>query len=501
MTTLIHIRWLRTILFIVSLVIVFVGLQFLQTATVEAQLSEPTMEYNLMKKFSGPYPVGYSADQFTFDIAGASASGTVISLTNIALAAYTIDTATAVVNLPMGTYTISENGPVGFVSEDWTVQWSDPKGCVQQTNQTTSIVIDDNNFGLGNVGCRADNQWFPAPAPILGCTDPNANNYDPAATDDDGACEYDYPNSGNNGTLIVEKIVVGGTATTTDFSFSVNGGISTPFEVDGSNEMAVASGTYSVIETSTSTGYTVSYNNCTNVVVVSSSTATCIITNTYSTNGGGDGDDDGEPTYLVFGYVWHDKNANTQWETDEPNPEDDEVDLDAWTVQITNGSTTLSTTTDETGYYYFNVEAGTWTIIEVLQDGWIKTFPEVNGHEVVVIDESITETKKTNFFASVIQFLVPVAYAQTTTTYGPFDFGNVFYGTGGGNGNDDDDDGNGGSSGSSSGGSSTKPKPTVLGDATDIIPLGAPDTGAGGTSPLSFGFQITAVALPSRKIY
>ncbi len=151
------------------------------------------------------------------------------------------------------------------------------------------------------------------------------------------------------------------------------------------------------------------------------------------------------------------------------------------------------------------MEAGTWTINEVLQSGWTKTFPVVNGHEVVVIDESITEAKPTNFFASVMQFLVPVAYAQSTTTYGPFDFGNVYYGTGGGNGGDNDNggggnggsNGGGGSSGGSGGGGGT---PTVLGDATDTMPLGAPDTGAGGTSPISFGFLMVTATLP-RKIY
>lgn len=29
-----------------------------------------------------------------------------------------------------------------------------------------------------------------APPPVLGCTDPAANNYDPAATEDDGSCDY-----------------------------------------------------------------------------------------------------------------------------------------------------------------------------------------------------------------------------------------------------------------------------------------------------------------------
>ena len=40
-----------------------------------------------------------------------------------------------------------------------------------------------------------DGLWSPtAPEePILGCTDPEANNYDPEATEDDDSCTYDEP--------------------------------------------------------------------------------------------------------------------------------------------------------------------------------------------------------------------------------------------------------------------------------------------------------------------
>ena len=83
------------------------------------------------------------------------------------------------------------------------------------------------------------------------------------------------------GTLIVKKIVSGGPATASQFSFSVNGGPATPFEADGQNDLTVAAGTYTVTETPPA-NYTASYNNCSNVAVAAGGTATCTITNTFN---------------------------------------------------------------------------------------------------------------------------------------------------------------------------------------------------------------------------
>jgi hypothetical protein len=83
-------------------------------------------------------------------------------------------------------------------------------------------------------------------------------------------------------TLIVKKVLPndnGGIATASQFSFSVNTGAATAFEVDGENQMTVNAGTYSVVETNPMTGYAVSYDNCTNVVIPNGGTATCTITN------------------------------------------------------------------------------------------------------------------------------------------------------------------------------------------------------------------------------
>jgi len=45
--------------------------------------------------------------------------------------------------------------------------------------------------------CGSDDDVTPTPDPILGCTDPEASNYNPNATEDNGSCEYDPIFSGD----------------------------------------------------------------------------------------------------------------------------------------------------------------------------------------------------------------------------------------------------------------------------------------------------------------
>jgi len=90
------------------------------------------------------------------------------------------------------------------------------------------------------------------------------------------------------GTLTVTKVLVNdndGTATTTDFSFAVNGGASAPFEADGTNVIALPAGNYDVVEDAAA-GYTTTYANslnasldCQDLVVPSGGNVTCTITN------------------------------------------------------------------------------------------------------------------------------------------------------------------------------------------------------------------------------
>jgi hypothetical protein len=307
------------------------------------------MEFNLMKKFSGPYPDGYTADLFTFDIVGTSASGTAVSKTDIALSAYTDDTATAVVDLPMGEYTITENGPDGFVQDEWVVQWSDSSGCIQQSGLSTTIIIDDDpegmdNFGLANVGCRADNQWFP----------------------DDGEPEPEP----ETGTLVVNKVIVGTTtAATSSFSFTYTGaGGNTAFESDGTNVLLnMATGTYTITESPTPSGYAVSYNNCANVLITANATTTCTITNRYSPGNGETGtlvvrkivinDNGGSTATSSFSFTYTGATGTTAFESDGSNE-----------LSVATGTYTITESPASSGYIvsYDNcsnvtVSAGTTT--------------------------------------------------------------------------------------------------------------------------------------------
>ncbi|MEK7547005.1 MAG: SdrD B-like domain-containing protein [Patescibacteria group bacterium] len=89
-------------------------------------------------------------------------------------------------------------------------------------------------------------------------------------------------NDDQPGTLHVVKVLPndnGGNAAANQFSFSVNGGSATAFETDGQNDLTVDAGTYSVTETNPMDGYTLSYDNCTDVVIPNGGEAACTITN------------------------------------------------------------------------------------------------------------------------------------------------------------------------------------------------------------------------------
>ena len=424
---------------VVSVVLVSVGVLYVSVSPLHAQVQVPTtVAFDLMKKFSGSYPVGYSANQFTFNITG---------ITNpVTLTPFTVDTATAVVDLPIGTYTISENGPAGFVPADWTVQWSGA-GCQDLTGESTTITVEARHLGLSNFGCRADNQWKPEnpdedPDPITG-------------------------------TLLVSKVIVGTTTVpTSDFSFTYTGAVANiAFELDGTNALSLATGTYAVTEV-TALGYTATYSNCSNIAVVAGATTTaCVITNTLNSGNGGGGNNatgriiiekqtipDGNLTAFTFVPSWS-----------------------AQTFTLQDGQQSTSTT----------LATGTYSIVESPVALWTQT-------SAVCSDGSPVTA-------------ILLAAGETVTCV----FTNTLNANGGGNGGNGNGNGGGGGGSSSSrsnrstdtggqgGGSMADPAPIplVLGESTSVLPAGAPNTGAGGTSPVNttapslFAILTTVVAV------
>jgi hypothetical protein len=420
-------------------------------AEAQTSTSTPSSIFLQMSKIVSPahFPGVLNEGDFSFHITGPGGSfdiahGGVVE----------IDT--------VGQYEITEsyngNDPVGFDPEDWTVYWVGDL-CEGPTDVPATdpgmILITESDFGRFNSNnparCNAENQYYP----------------------------NDEDNSGGNGsatsTLRVVKVVVGTSTPPTNFSFNVNGGSSVAFEADGVNELEVATGTYQVAEVGTTTGFSVSYsNNCASLAVGAGETGTCTITNTWNGDNGGGGNGTSTIQYRIEGYVWHDEN-------EDKDKEETEDFLESWVVSITNGTTTATTTTNSAGYYFFDVEAGTWTISEVLQEDWFMSYPTTPGgvHVVTVPQEEPEEI--TLFFP--LNLFFKVAQAAVVETYSGYNFGNFQGGRGGGgNGGDDDDDSSGGGGNRSGGGNNNGGTPQILGNQVSLMPLGAAQGGFGGSS-------------------
>lgn len=74
----------------------------------------------------------------------------------------------------------------------------------------------------------------------------------------------------------------------------------------------------------------------------------------------------------LCGFKYHDLNENGVWDSNEPK-------LPNWTINLTGGAT-LTTTTDENGFYCFNdLPIGSYTVSEVNQSNWQQTQPASPG--------------------------------------------------------------------------------------------------------------------------
>ncbi len=179
-------------------------------------------------------------------------------------------------------------------------------------------------------------------------------------------------NDDQPGTLIVKKVLIqdnGRTEVASDFSFQVNTGNATAFEVDGQNDFTVDAGTHTVTEVAHAS-YTTTYDNCTDVVVANGASATCTITN-----------NDIAPAPTT-GTLVVDK-------VTQPSGDTTEFSITATgSGAITGGG--AGSATDATNKSY-EAAPGTYTVAETAVDGWVvvsNTCIDV----VVPVGESVTCT-------------------------------------------------------------------------------------------------------------
>jgi hypothetical protein len=86
------------------------------------------------------------------------------------------------------------------------------------------------------------------------------------------------------------------------------------------------------------------------------------------------------PTGKISGYKWDDSNNNGVIDMGEPY-------LSGWNITI-SGPNNVSTfnVTNGSGYYEFNdLYNGTYTLSEILQSGWVQTYPPIGNHAVDLV--------------------------------------------------------------------------------------------------------------------
>jgi hypothetical protein len=148
-------------------------------------------------------------------------------------------------------------------------------------------------------------------------------------------------NASKPATLIVNKVINGGSKTYSDFKFKINGGSPITFSASGSNTQSLAAGTYSVEEVADNS-YTTTYDNCTNLALNIGDKQTCTITNTI------------KPTSLIL-----DKKVVDNYNVG--------LTKDAWTLYAI-GSTSISGKGGVTSGS--NFKSGTYLLGESGPSGW-----------------------------------------------------------------------------------------------------------------------------------
>ena len=166
-------------------------------------------------------------------------------------------------------------------------------------------------------------------------------------------------------------------------------------------------------------------------------------------------------THIITGYKWEDTDGDGEWDQGEPG-------IEGWTIFLDDEATTTSTTTDETGRYSFEVEAGWYEVYEEQREGWTQTAP-TSSYTLVseVVDNGNGSYGSCTYHFYEDDVLYTRATSQETIgLYNPKEcnFGNQP------DEEDDPEEENGGGGG----GSSThvdRPTPQVLGASTAVCPF------------------------------
>lgn len=338
-------------------------------------------------------------------------------------------------------------------------------------------------------------------------------------------------------TLTISKVIVGGTAAFDDFSYILNSGSSTGFDVSGTSTVVLELGSYTVVEDGVSGGkitvgsetYSVSYEGCSGSLPLAG--ATCIVTNTLDVPGVDYG------TLQVVKLIVGTTSATFS-----------DFGFDV------SGTATTSADFNANGINDLSLPVGTYTVTEGEAVGFVTTYDNCNNVSVTVGATStctITNTASDERFTLTIAlsgdghghvtsadgfiscssqpvegmevtgdcsetYPVGTVVNLTATPHEGSNFDNSWaagFGTCTGNttpcqvtitqnvdlsahfalNQSSSGGGGGGGSRRSRSSSSDEPVPQVLGEQTSVVPTGAPDAGAGGTSAQSF-----YMALPSR---
>jgi hypothetical protein len=166
-----------------------------------------------------------------------------------------------------------------------------------------------------------------------------------------------FPNAPTAGTLTVVKTLIndnGGSLSNINFSFSVNGGASIPFEADGQNDLAVDNGEYDIVEDATA-GYTTTYNNCT-AVTIADNTQTCTITN------------NDQPATLIVKKVVTNDNGGT-------------LNAENFTFSVNGGA---AVPFDSDGQNDLLLNAGSYSVVEPPVAGYTTTYDNCTGLNIPI---------------------------------------------------------------------------------------------------------------------